>query len=444
MKKTMKTSTLLLLLCLSTACDMDSPAETPGTPDEPANSGYTVVDTGQVKCYSNSAETTPPSAGQAFYGQDAQTLGTQPDYSLSDDGKTVLDKNTGLVWMRAPNTTLTMPVTADKVPYSQLTARLQQINDQNHGGYSDWRIPTIKELYSLMNFTGTDPSGMSGSDTSGLTPFIDTRFFLFGYGEPSQGERIIDSQYASRDLYVVNPGYNGTSKLFGLNLADGRIKGYDLTMPGGLEKTFFLQCVRGQTLYGQNAFHDNRDETITDAATGLVWTKGDSGSAMTWQQALAWAEARNADRYLGHSDWRLPNAKELHSLVHLANAPDFNGLPAIDTAYFSATPITNENGDSDYACYWTSTTHAAYNGMGASAVYIAFGRALGWPDWAEGWQDVHGAGAQRSDPKASPPYGFADLHRVVKNGITHTGYAHGPQGDALRGLNFVRLVRNVR
>ena len=94
----------------------------------------------------------------------------------------------------------------------------------------------------------------------------------------------------------------------------------------------------------------------------------------------------------------------------------------------------------------SSTTHAGYSATvsaGGYAVYIPFGRALGWPDGAPEWVDVHGAGCQRSDPKTGPPYSNATTHVVTKNGVTYTGYAHGPQGDALRGLNFVRLVRDI-
>ena len=186
--------------------------------------------------------------------------------------------------------------------------------------------------------------------------------------------------------------------------------------------------------------------TVTDTATGLMWSKEDSAAGMTWQDALAWVQAKNTGNYLGHNDWRLPNAKELHSLVNYANAPDFNGKPAIDTAFFTCTGITNENGDADYPYYWASTTHAGYSATGSAggyAVYIPFGRALGWPDRANAWVDVHGAGCQRSDPKTGPPYADATTHVVTKNGVTYTGYAHGPQGDALRGLNFVRLVRDI-
>ena len=45
------------------------------------------------------------------------------------------------------------------------------------------------------------------------------------------------------------------------------------------------------------------------------------------------------------------------------------------------------------------------------------------------WLDVHGAGAQRSDPKAGDPANWP------------TG--HGPQGDAIRIYNYVRCVRGV-
>ena len=157
-------------------------------------------------------------------------------------------------------------------------------------------------------------------------------------------------------------------------------------------------------------------------------------------------QARNTANYLGHNDWRLPNAKELNSLVDYANAPDFNGRPAIDTAFFTCTPITNENGDADFPYYWSSTTHAGYSTSGSAgdqAAYIPFGRALGWPSSVGRWVDVHGAGCQRADSKIGPPFPYATTHVVTKDGVTYTGYAFGPQGDAVRGLNFVRLVVTV-
>jgi hypothetical protein len=209
--------------------------------------------------------------------------------------------------------------------------------------------------------------------------------------------------------------------VFGINFADGRIKGYPT------QKTFFVLCVRGDGSYGQNAFVDNGDGTISDQATSLMWAQNDSAAGMRWQDALAWVEQQNAANYLGYSDWRLPNAKELHSIVDYSRSPDTTGSAAIDPQ-FNATSITNEAGQADYPSYWSSTTHSNWSQHpGTYAAYVAFGRAMGFMHGS--WIDVHGAGAQRSDPKAGDPSAWP------------TG--HGPQGDAIRITNYVRLVRDV-
>ncbi|MFZ5451239.1 MAG: DUF1566 domain-containing protein [Thermodesulfobacteriota bacterium] len=384
---------------------------------------YSVLDTNQTKCYNSASEITQPAGGQSFYGQDAQYQGNQHSHTLSSDGLTVYDNHTRLTWQRSPDINDDGAITAaDKLTSAEAQARPADLNAISYGGYSDWRLPTIKELYSLIEFSGADPSGCEGNDTSGLTPFIDIGYFAFAYGDTSAGERLIDCQYASATLYA-----GAADKLFGVNFADGRIKGYDLVSPDGVEKTFFVICVRGNANYGRNDLVANGDGTITDQATGLMWTQVDSGAAMNWEAALSWVQTQNAANYLGHRDWRLPNAKELQSIVDYSRSPDSSGSAAIDPL-FICTQITNEASETDYPYYWTGTTHAAWNGMGGSGVYVAFGRALGYMNG--GWIDIHGAGAQRSDPKSGNPADYP--------------YGHGPQGDAIRIYNYVRLVRDAK
>jgi Protein of unknown function (DUF1566) len=396
----------------------------PGVAAVAAHVTYPIIDTGQSACYDSHRESACPQQGQAFFGQDAQYSGIQPSYTLSSDGLTVYDDNTGLTWQRSPDTNSDSTLTkSDKLTWEQAQAYPATLNAEKFGGYSDWRLPTIRELYSLINFDGIDPSGYSGTDTSGLTPFIDTNYFRFAYGQNSAGERIIDSQYASSTKYVSTT-MNGQQTLFGVNFADGRIKGYGLSMPGGPEKTFFIICVRGNPEYGINKFVDNGDGTLSDNATDLMWSQLDSGTGMDWQDALAWVQQKNAENYLGHNDWRLPNAKELQSIVDYSRSPDTTNSAAI-SPLFNCTQITNEAGQADYPYYWTGTTHANWNGMGGEAVYIAFGRAMGYMGGR--WQDVHGAGAQRSDPKTGSESDYPQ--------------GHGPQGDAIRIDNYVRLVR---
>jgi hypothetical protein len=174
-------------------------------------------------------------------------------------------------------------------------------------------------------------------------------------------------------------------------------------------------------------FMDNGDGTITDSATGLMWARDNSGEGLDWEDALAWVEAKNADTYLGYGDWRLPNAKELQSIVDYTRSPGTIGSAAIDPL-FNATSITNEAGQVDYPFYWSGTTHANWSAdAGNFGAYVAFGRAMGFMN--DVWVDVHGAGAQRSDPKMGDP--------------DDCPLGHGPQGDAIRIYNYVRPVRDA-
>ena len=387
---------------------------------------YIVVDTGQTKCYNNNSEITAPGVGQPFYGQDAQCYGRPPSYTLGGDGLTVYDNNTGLTWQRSPDTTGDGAINvSDKLTWAQAQAHPAALNATNYAGYSDWRLPTIKELYSLIDFRGTDPSGLAGNDTSGLTPYINTNYFKFAYGNTNNGERIIDSQYWSSTRYV---GYSTDGKTFGVNFADGRIKGY----PGDFAKQYVI-CVRGNTSYGLNLLVDNDNQTISDLATGLMWSKADSGAGLNWSNALALVQTKNTANYLGHSDWRLPNAKELQSIIDYTRSPDTTASAAIDPVLMCTT-ISNESNQIDYPWYWSGTTHAQYNGSGAAGAYVCFGRAFGYMNSA--WVDVHGAGCQRSDPKGGSLSSYTYVPYGYYNSIA-------PQGDAVRMYNYVRLVRDI-
>ncbi len=416
-----------LLLCLiipiSSGCaeDCTGPIE-----DQTPLVEFRVPDTDQLICYDSSAEISCPLEGQAFYGQDSQYSSHDPSYQNNGDG-TITDLSTGLMWQQDPGEKMSLP------------QALVALETFDLAGHDDWRLPNIKELYSLILFSGADPSGFEGEDTSQLTPFIDTDYFNFEYGDTQAGERIIDSQYLSNTLYV-DTTMHGIETAFGVNFADGRIKGYGLTDPqSGGDKTFFVQFVRGESVYGENDFVDNIDETITDQATDLMWMKQDSGhlgagddadGALNWEQALDWAE--NLD-YGGYSDWRLPNTKELQAIVDYSRSPATDGTAAIDPIFDSST-IIQSGGGSDFPFYWTSTTHANFLGLGGYAAYVAFGTAYGFMEFPPGsgnyeLLDVHGAGCQRSDPKEGDPADYP--------------YGHGPQGDVVRIYNHVRCVRDA-
>jgi len=368
-----------------------------------------IPDSGQLRCYNDEVTIACPAYGEPFYGQDAQYTGATHSYLDNGDG-TVSDLNTGLMWSKGLDGHKVTPKEGAEI------ARKMTL-----GGYNDWRVPNIKELYSLIDFRGY--TGFSGRpDFSQVpynaVPFINTDYFDFAYGDVRFGERYIDAQWLSSTHYV-SATMDGMDTVFGVNFADGRIKGYGYKRHGSdyVIKTFYARYVRGKP-YGKNDFVDNRDGTITDRSSGLMWTKKDSGKAMKWEQALGWCEGLNV---ASHDDWRLPTAKELQYIVDYSRSPDTTNSPAIDPI-FQTTAITNEAGQKDFSFFWSSTTHLDGPRPGSDAAYVAFGRAIGQMHGRV--MDVHGAGAQRSD---------------LKNGRAELG--HGPQGDARRGENFVRCVR---
>ena len=101
-------------------------------------------------------------------------------------------------------------------------------------------------------------------------------------------------------------------------------------------------------------FFDNGD-TITDRKTGLIWkqcleglsgsdcTTGITASTFTWQEALAWPVTVNGGAgFAGYNDWRLPNIKELQSIVEeqctkpSVNSTRFPGMSAESTVWSSS------------------------------------------------------------------------------------------------------------
>ncbi len=366
-----------------------------------------IPDTNQNRCYDNNKIINCQNKNNNFYGQDGDFLINTPSYRDNNDG-TVTDNVTKLMWSKN--------VDDEKL---SLTQAIEKAKTINLGGYSDWRVPTIKELYTLIDFRGY--TGFSNDRTmktipSNAVPFINTDYFDFKYG--GINERYIDAQWLTSTKYVSTT-MNNMETLFGVNFADGRIKGYGYKKVGSFNdrKKFFVRYVRGTTNYGKNDFIDNGDNTLTDKSTNLTWTKFDSQKAMSWEEALLYAKNLKAG---GYDDWRLPNAKELQYIVNYKKSPDTTNSAAIDDK-FVLTTIINEANQKDYGYYWTSTTHQEGPNRYTNAAYISFGRAIG--KMRGEIIDVHGAGAQRSDPKSGDKKFL------------------GPQGDAVRSNNYVLCVR---
>lgn len=389
-----------------------------------AKHDYTIVTTGQSASYDNEGNIITPADGEAFYGQDA--VYESAEFSFADNGDgTITDNVTGLMWQAVP--------ISEKMNWEEAVEYCENLE---FAGYDDWRLPSVKEGFSISDFStgwpfadtdyfdfpeasessmpsGPQDGGPQGgapqgdaSGTENTAPPAPQEDNAAGEGETdSDAVSKAQGQFWTSNYYLVGTTHGGAGTAFGVNHATGHIKGYPADSPSEMGK--YVRAVRGD-VYGENDFVDNNDGTVTDEATGLMWMQCDIGEALEWEDALAFAE--NSE-YAGYDDWRLPDVKELQSIV------DYSGVyPAVDEGYFSCTELE----ENEFYYFWTNTS--AYfsptsPGYGY-AWYVAFGYAVD----DEG-NDTHGAGAVRFSPKSAD-----------------SSYA-GEGGDNI--FNSVRLVRNI-
>lgn len=223
------------------------------------------------------------------------------------------------------------------------------------GGYDDWRLPNVRELQSIANY-------------SRINPALDSEFRL-----PA------DQQYWSSTTDVRDPAYawicnfNTGALLEASKTAQHQLRAVrdSERCLGSLPATDQTWCYSDRnlpcdcgatTISGQDGsyrggcplagrFLNNADGTVTDSCTGLMWqtdtgnTNGDeqvtSADAVTWDNAVIWCSDLV---FAGHSDWRLPDVRELMSIVDYGNAK-----PACNSAYFNAI----------LGIYWTNTEYSA-------------------------------------------------------------------------------------
>ena len=66
-------------------------------------------------------------------------------------------------------------------------------------------------------------------------------------------------------------------------------------------------------------YEENQEGTVVEPDADLMWAKRDSrqelGKWLNWDEAIAYAEACNGQKYLGFNDWRLPTKSELRSIL---------------------------------------------------------------------------------------------------------------------------------
>lgn len=288
---------------------------------------YKLPDTGQTKCYDNVGEISCPQPGEPFYGQDGCYTINPPSYTKLDaQGNDLPDLATEWVMVRDNVTGLIWEVKTDDGSIHYMHNRytwqnaqdmfIADLNSHQFGGYTDWRMPTIKELTTIIDHGKHDPA-------------INTDYF----------PNTMSPQYWRPAYWSSTTFANKSDDAWGVSFYSaivGVYLKYDYSDDGN-----FVRAVRGDSRAVQNSFVDNGDGTVTDTAIGLMWQKETADFKMNWEEALSYCENLTLARY---NDWRLPNERELGSLV------DYDKYePSIDTIVFP---------DTVSFYYWSSTTYS--------------------------------------------------------------------------------------
>lgn len=240
----------------------------------------------------------------ATFGEDSDYVINSPSFTDHGEG-TITDQVTGLMWQKTDGGEMTFENAGSYCGNLSLA------------GYTDWRLPTSRELFSIFHYDKFNPA-------------LDTNYFTKTSAEYwwSKDTRVDD---AAR-VWVTNAG--------------GGIGPHPKaeTKSAGGTKLFHVRAVRNVQPITLPTEHlaDNGDGTITDRYTNLVWQKIQPANAMTWEEALSFCENLSL---AGKTDWRLPNIKELQALnsaILVKPSVDKTFFPNIVTSrYWSSTSQLN-------------------------------------------------------------------------------------------------------
>jgi len=271
------------------------PSSDPSPSPSSGSYGFVLPDTGQTNCYDSSGSVVACTGT----GQDGAYPVNPMSYTDNGNG-TVTDNVTGLMWQKQDDGTT-----------RQWSDAGNYCTNLSLGGYSDWRMPTQKELMTVTDYSIPGPG-----------PTINASYF-----PNTQGSYYWSS---TTDAYDAGSAWD-------VYFGSGSVYSYSQSYPPN-----YVRCVRGQQAAA--GLTDNGDGTVADSGTGLTWQKAEGGS-MTWTNALSYCTGLSLG---GRSDWRLPNIKELESITDYTRYD-----PAINTTFFP---------NAETYFYWSSTTNAGNTG----------------------------------------------------------------------------------
>ncbi|MHC1776093.1 MAG: DUF1566 domain-containing protein [Lentimicrobium sp.] len=318
------------------------------------------------------------------------------------------DHFTGLMWVTDANLIATRDPSFDQdrtpgdgdVDWIRALNYIEKLNGENYLGHNDWRLPAMNELLSLIDYS------LPHTGVAGNHPFINLKQ---GYWSSTTWEwgrwagiPVFLKEYRVHSNINLPPGdIEGLNKdldsytikyykLYVLPVRDEDNTG-SVALPQSGQKIAFFPGDDGDlkpgTPWPSARLVDNRDQTVTDRLTGLMWTQDANimisrdpifaghWGRVEWTDALDYVAKLNTENYLGYSDWRLPNRIELLSLLDRSRSEYTlqQGHPFIHADM--------QNDSSVWTC-WTSTT-LGRNADSAWSVHFITGVSKARPKNAE-------------------------------------------------------------
>jgi len=287
--------------------------------------------TGEKRCYDeNVSKIIDCSNSYALKSDGYYQAGKTPRYTRDDDNQVVLDDITGLMW-QDDNLTNAYEMHYDykdnRFIYRVKEAQ-KYCSTLDIGGYENWRLPTIKEWYSLME--DSRYYGCVNNSSGCIDMTISTNPIFKHLGHPvSMGDGEINNfAYASSSTYDYNiTDYDSDTTTY-YHLV------YTIFTGGGgyidIRDNYYpnVACVRthNESQHNNYFLHNmvrNESGIVIDKKTGLEWQDYyfDLGKKeLNWTDAIKYCE--NLD--LDGKNWRLPNKYELMSIMEYDDANDHN------------------------------------------------------------------------------------------------------------------------
>ena len=281
------------------------------------------IRTDQTSCYTTGGETVPcPSTGQ---DGDKRAGVPWPRPRFEPDGETVRDRLTGRAWLR--------DLERFPFPLSWAEARAAVAAENGAGEAPGWRLPTRRELFELVSHARKNPALPADH------PFVNV--FPGYYWTASECARLPDQAW-----YV----HLGGARVF-KGMKHGSYMVWPVRDGAAPRPTSPIASRRRFRADG---------ETVEDRLTGLVWPADAdlAGAPTDWAGALAAVGELNRSVRGGRRDWRLPNVREIESLIDLS---------AHSPALAPGHPFVNVRDG-----YWSSTT-SVYDPAYAWVLYLIDG-----------------------------------------------------------------------